>query len=334
MAVTTTYGDIGTRTAAYAAVELLKRAIPTMVFEKFGQAVTLPSNSTRVISWRRYNSLPSTPTPLVEGVTPAPNTLNRTDISAQLVQYGSRIEISDVIIDTHEDPVLMEAMEILGEQAAAMIETVRFGVLRAGTNVFYANGASRSAVNTPITLDVQRRVTRGLKRQMAAKITKVVSSSVKFGTEAVAPSYIAITHPDVETDLRNMLGKDGRVVFVPTEKYGSMTPYEMELGKVEDVRYLTTTICTPWLDAGGAKGAMQSTSGTNADVYPILYIAKDSYALVALKGDFAVTPMVVNPKPSDSDPMAQRGHVAWKAYTAAAILNDQWIARAEVAVTA
>ncbi len=328
------YGDISPRTAGYAALELLTRAIPLMVFEKFGQAQSLPDNSTRVIMWRRYNSLPITPTALVEGVTPAPNTINKTDITATLVQYGSRVEISDVVIDTHEDNVLMETMEILGEQAAAMIETVRYGVLRAGTNVFYANGASRSAVNTPVTLDLQRRVTKALKRQMAAKITKVVASTPNYGTQAVAASYIAITHPDVETDLRNMMGKDNRIVFTPTELYGSMSPFEMEVGKAEDVRYLTTTICTPWPDAGGAKGLMQSTSGTNADVYPILYIAKDSYALVALKGKHAVIPMVVNPKPSDSDPMGQRGHVAWKAYTAAAILNDQWIARAEVAVTA
>ena len=32
----TTYGDISPRTAAYAAVELLKRAMPYLCLEKFG----------------------------------------------------------------------------------------------------------------------------------------------------------------------------------------------------------------------------------------------------------------------------------------------------------
>ena len=34
----------------------------------------------------------------------------------------------------------METMGLLGEQSAQMVERMRFGVLRAGTNVVYANG--------------------------------------------------------------------------------------------------------------------------------------------------------------------------------------------------
>jgi hypothetical protein len=41
---TTTYGDITPRTAAYVAVELLKRALPYLCLEKFGQQKTLPAN--------------------------------------------------------------------------------------------------------------------------------------------------------------------------------------------------------------------------------------------------------------------------------------------------
>ena len=83
-----------------------------------------------------------------------------------------------------------------------------------------------------------------------------------------------------------------------------------------------------------ASAVMLSTSGVKADVYPILFFGRDAYAVVALKGDFAITPIVVNPKPSDSDPLAQRGHVGWKAMQTAVILNDAWMVRAEVAVTA
>jgi N4-gp56 family major capsid protein len=79
---------------------------------------------------------------------------------------------------------------------------------------------------------------------------------------------------------------------------------------------------------------MLSSGGTNADVYPVLYLASDAYGIIALKGAFAVTPMVVNPKPSDSDPLAQRGHVSWKGMQTAAILNDFWMVRAECAATA
>lgn len=324
----TSYGDISPRTAAYAEKELLKRGLPFLVLEKFGQAKTLPEASSKVIKFRRYSALPTVPTALTEGVTPTGQQLAVTDITATLTQYGDKVTISDVIMDTHEDPVLNEAVTLIGEQAAQMIEKMRFGVLKAGTNVLYANGAARADVNTAITVSLQRRAVRALKRQNARFITSVVRSTPSYGTESVAPGFVALIHPDLEADVRGLAG------FVPAEKYGSMTPWENELGKCEDCRYVSSTIFEPWANAGGLKGTMLSTTGTNADVYPVLYVARDAYGIVALKGMFAVTPMVVNPKPSDSDPLAQRGHVGWKAMQTAVILNDLFMIRAEVAATA
>lgn len=324
----TTYGDISPRTAAYAEKELLKRGLPFLVLEKFGQAKPLPENSTKVMKFRRYNALPNTPQALTEGVTPTGQTLTVTDVTATLSQFGDRVTITDVILDTHEDQTLNEAVNLLGEQAAQVIEKMRFGVLKAGTNVLFANGAARAAVNTAISINLQRRAVRALKRQNARFITSIVRSTPSYGTENVAPGYVALIHPDLEADVRQLTG------FVPAEKYGSMTPWENELGKCEDVRYVSSTIFEPWVDAGGAKGTMLSTTGTNADVYPVLFVGRDAYAIVALKGMFALTPMVVNPKPSDSDPLAQRGHVGWKAMQTAVILNDSFMIRAEVAATA
>jgi N4-gp56 family major capsid protein len=330
----TNYGDISPRTAAYAEKELLKRAIPFMVLERFGQSKALPGNSSKTIIFRRYNALDTTPTALTEGVTPSAQPIAVTDVPCLLTQYGGLIQISDIVLDTHEDNVLSEAIDLLGEQAAQMIERMRYGVLRAGTNVVYANGASRAAVNTVLTLAVQRKATKALKRQNAEQITKVIKSTPAWGTEAVAKSYIGLIHPDNEADIRNMLGADGKTVFVPVEKYGSMVPYENEIGKVDDVRYLSSTIFTPFLDAGGAKGSMTSTSGTSADVYPVLYISANAYGIVALKGMFALTPMVVNPKPTSADPLGQKGFIGFKTMQSAVILNDAWMVRAEVAVTA
>jgi N4-gp56 family major capsid protein len=325
---TVNYGDISPRTAAYASKDLLTRGLPYLVIEKFGQAKTLPSNSSKTIKFRRYTALPNTPTALVEGVTPAGTPLSYVDVTANLVQYGNLTQISDVIIDTHEDPVLKEATDLLGEQAAQMVEKMRFGVLKAGTNVMYANGALRTDVNTVVTLQAQRRAVRALKRQNARFITKVIRSTVAYGTENVAPGFVALIHPDCESDVRNLAG------FTPAEKYGTITPWENELGKCEDVRYVSSTIFEPFADGGGLKGTMLSTTGTNADVYPILYLGADAYGIVALKGAFAITPMVVNPKPSDSDPLAQRGSVGWKTMQTAIVLNDSWMLRLEVAATA
>jgi N4-gp56 family major capsid protein len=324
----TAYGDISPRTAAYAEKELLKRGLPYLVLEKFGQAKALPANSTKVMKFRRYTALSNTPVALTEGVTPESQQLSVTDVTATLSQYGGLTTISDVILDTHEDQTLNEAVALLGEQAAQMIERMRFGVLRAGTNVLYANGSARNAVNTELTVDIQRRAVRALKRQNARFITTIVRSTPSFGTESVAPGFVALIHPDVEASVRSLTG------FVPAEKYGAITPWEGELGKCEDVRYVSSTIFAPFADAGGDKGAMLSTSGTKADVYPVLFLGRDAYGIVALKGAFALTPMVVNPKPSDSDPLAQRGHVSWKGMQTAVVLNDAFMIRCEVAARA
>ena len=343
MAQMVTYGDISPRTAAYVMKELLTRAMPYMVIEKFGQSYPIPTNNTQTAKFRRYflqgatgsagsgsgaYFVPLALTPLVEGVTPAGNRLATQDYTVKLNQYGDYVTITDVVQDTHEDPVLREATTIMAEQAAMTIETIRFNILKAGTNVFYANGGARNAVNTAISLTLQRQITTSMLRQNAKMITQVVKSTPDYRTEPVEGAFIALCHPDLETDIRSMTG------YINPKQYGTTTPYENEVGSVERVRYLTSTIFAPFADAGGAKGTMRSTSGTNADVYPVLFLARDAFGIVPLKGKDSLTPMVVNPKPSAGDPLGQRGTVGWKAWQSAVILQDAFMVRAEVAATA
>lgn len=341
----TTYSDITPRQTAFSIANLLKRALPLLTIEKFGQVYVVPKNNTKVAKWRRYfidggtgsysglagnYNIPLALTPLVEGVTPTSQQMANKDYSATLEQYGAFIEFTDVILDLHEDmPALLREMtDMLGEQMAVTIETLRFNVLKAGTNVYYANGAARNAVNTPVTLTLQRRITRALKRQNAMTITSVVKSSVNYNTQPIEASFVALVHPDLENDIRNIDG------FISTKHYASITPMEGEIGSVEDVRYIRSTVFAPWADAGGAAGStVISTTGTSADVYPILYIARDAYGLVPLKGDNVANVMVVQPKPTNVDPLAQRGTAGWKVWNATVILQDAWLIRAEVAAT-
>jgi N4-gp56 family major capsid protein len=330
-----TYGDITPRTAAFVVVDLLKRGMPYMVLERFAQAKALPANKTMSMKFRRYEHLPLATTPLVEGVSPSSLKLNFTDIIATLKQYGSVIEVTDVVADTHEDPIIQESVGLMGEQAAMTVETIRFNVLKAGTNVFYANGAARTAVNTPVSLAKQRAVTRALKAQNAVKITTVLKSTPAFNTESVLPSFIAVAHTNMESDIRSMPG------FIDVKDYGQQTPYEAEIGAVEDCRYLLTQLAPYWLgsDVAGASYngsgvAMLSDDASHADIYPVIYLARDAFGTIALKGQYAITPSVVNPKPVAGDILGQKGGIGWKTMQTAVILNDAWLARLECAVTA
>ncbi|QUX96625.1 N4-gp56 family major capsid protein [Marinomonas sp. CT5] len=324
------YGDISPRTAAHVSKKLLERGIPYMCLELFGQTKPLPANSTQSMTFRRYEALDPTPQVLSEGVTPSGNTLTKTDITIQTEQVGDWIELTDVIQDTHEDPVLSESVDILGEQSAEMLELMRYGKLKSGSTVFYAGTGvvARDGVKTKMTRDLQRKVTRFLQAQKAKKITKRVAASPNYGTSPVAPAYVGICHTDLDSDIRDMEG------FVPVEKYGSgMSPFEGEIGKCESVRYICSPVFNPFSDAGATSSDMLSTTGTNADVYPIMFFGTNAYALVPFKGKNAVTPMVVNPKPANGDPLGQRGSVGWKTRTGTVILNDLWMARVEVSAS-
>lgn len=325
----TGYSTISPRTSAFVVKELLTRGVPYLTLEQFAQSKPLPAHSTKSLSFRRYNALDATVKYLTEGVKPASTQLTKTDVTLDLYQLGDLVEISDVVADTHEDPVLTETYDILGEQGALMVEKLRWGKLILGSSVAYANGSVRTAVNTAVSLNLQRKVTRALKRQYAGKITKRVASTPNYKTESVAPSFVAICHTDLENDIRALSG------FKPVENYGSVSPYEGEIGSVDDVRYIMTPVSPIWADGGGTKGTMLSTTGTLADVYPILYMGKDAYAISAFKGAYAIKPMVRQPNAPDSaDPLGQTGSVGWKGFHGACILNDAWMVRAEVACSA
>jgi len=327
------YGDISPRTAAYAIAPLLKRHTEEMILEKFGQTFVLPTKSTIVAKFRRYEALPLATTALVEGVSPTGTKPTITDVTATLAEYGDFIPYSGFMLDTHEDPILKEYGALCVQQAAETTETIRYNVVKAGTNVGYTNG-TRASVNTPISLDAQRVATTALLRQRAHYVNEIVSSSPSFRTEPVEASFIGLIHPDMIRDVRNMQG------FISVKQYAANTkPYANEVGAVEDVRYIRSTLFTPFLGSatvGGAKGAMRAVGdGVHADVYPVLYISKDAYGIVPLKGSNAMALIAHNPGSSGTaDPLNQRGTLGWKMAQTSVILNDLWIYRLECAATA
>lgn len=327
----TTYGGAGVtpRTNVYAYDTMLEHAKPVMVLEKLGKAIRMPKNKTETIKFRRPVPFTAADTPLQEGVTPSATQMMFEDVSAQLREYGQVVVITDKIEDLHEDPVLTEASEQCGENIGRTLEKLNYGVVRAGTNVFYQNGTARTDVNTAVTLPKLRAVVRALKAQKAQKITKILSGSQDFATRPVEAAFVAVCHTDLESDIRNLAG------FIPVAEYGQRNPLnEHEIGTVEELRFVTSPDLAPFADAGAATSTMVSTGGSNADVYPIMVFGQDAWAHVALRGMGSISPSIipVGQKTKD-DPLGQRGYVGWKTWHAACLLNQAWLARLEVAAT-
>lgn len=325
----TTYGDIGQRTAYWAATTMLAHAEPILVLQKTAQHRPIPKNKANQVKFRRPIPFAVDTTPLVEGVTPTAHKMRYEDVPVTLAQYGDVVEITDVVNDTAEDPVLTDASMLSGEQAAETMEMITYGAIKAGTNKFYGNGTARTAVNTAISLNKQHAVIRSLNSNRAKKHTRILDGSVNISTKPIEASFIAYCHTDCEHDIRALTG------FTPVAEYGSRKPIcPEELGSVENVRYVCSPLLEPYIGGGSTTQNGMKWDGTNVDVYPVIVVGMDSYGCVPLKGKEAMTPRVINPDTVDkSDPLGQRGYVSWKSYFACKVLNESWMAVLEVGVT-
>ncbi|MBE0418554.1 N4-gp56 family major capsid protein [Pseudoalteromonas nigrifaciens] len=327
------YGDLGTEAGVYAEMKMLEHADPILVLNKLGDHKPMPKNASKVIKFRRPQALPLATTPLTEGVRPAGSNFRYDRITATLQQYGDWMELTDVVADLHEDPVGSDMSMMAGEQAAETIETVCFGELIGGTNVIYANGVARNEVTATINLGAIRKAVRTLMSNKAKRLTSILSGSAMIGTSPIEAAYVGVCHTDIVASLRSVKG------FTPVAEYGSRKPIcAEEVGSIEDVRFVASPLFNSWVDAGGAKGTgaeeAVSTTGTSADVYPVLIMGQHAFGHIALKGNKdaggAIKPMVRNPgKPEKGDELGQTGSVAWKTFYVAKILNDLWMVRLE-----
>lgn len=327
--------------------DILKHAMPAEVLGITGQQRMMPKNQSKTIVHRMY--LPygaantnwdtrNRPTvdaaahELQEGVTPTADSLTPHDITVTLKQYGCLYELTDQTADTYEDDVPEEMKKQCGERIALVREMIRWGTVKAGTNVYYGGGGStRASVNAKITLPILRRISRNLQANHAKRITGILEPSDKISTQPVEASYMVFAHTDAESDVRDLPG------FKHVAEYGSRkvaSPYE--IGSCENYRFILSPELAPYANAGAAVGStgLYSTGGSNIDVYPFVVVGEDAWGQVALRGLDAIDPTYIQPGVKDkSDPLGQRGYVGAKFYMSCVLLNEGWMAVAEAGVS-
>ena len=339
-----TYSLVPSRNLIMAEREMLKHAEPIKVLGSFGMQKQVPQNKTDTVVFRRAvpidagtNGAPNVTTSnylLQEGVTPAARTITYQDVQVTLQQYGVLMKISSKAENMYEDDIPGDMTKLVGEHMATIEELIAYGVVRGGTNVIYANGAARVSVNTAVSLNKLRQAARQLESAHAMRVTEKLAAGPNFGTAAVHPAYLVFIHTDLEADVRNLAG------FTPVVEYGSQKPvHEREIGAVEQFRFITSPYFKAFLAAGGTvtAGAFLSnggTSGTTADVYPIMVVAQEAWGQVALKGMGSIQPIYLPAKQiTHANPMGQFGYVGANFYKNAVRLNENWLVRLEVAAS-
>lgn len=270
---------------------------------------------------------------VTEGVTPTADTILTQDINVALQQYMCLYSYTDKTELLHEDDIPAEMKKQTGERMALLREMIKWGVLKGGTNAYYAGGTSRATVDETISYALLSKITRNLEANRAKKITEVLKPALEYDTSAVQAGYIVFAHTDLRHDIEQIPD------FVPASKYGGgrKLVHKDELGSVGLYRFVLSPDLSGYADSGAAVAgtSLYSTTGTSADVYPFVVVGEEAWGDVALRGmgSFELINLPASQK-DKSDPGGQRGYVGAKLWSAAVITNNGWMAVGEAAITA
>ncbi len=321
--------------------EILAHAEPEEVLGITGSQKDMSKNSSKTQIFRRWLPYGGTDNKWItttnvgtfadahlttEGVTPTADTLTATDVTVVLKQYACLYAVTDVVEDLYEDKLPPEMKVQTGQRIGLVREMVRFGVLKGMTNAYYAGGTSRATVDESISLNLIRKVTKGLKANHAKMVTRILDAGPKFNTVPVEAAYMVFCHTDMEPAIRDLPG------FKHVSEYANRKPvHEKEIGSCESFRFILSAELAPYSDAGAtAAGTGLVTSGTKVDVYPVIVAAEDAWGQVALKGKNSLDVSWIPPGTKDTnDPLGQRGYIGAKTYFASVMLNSGWAAVVE-----
>ena len=322
---------------------MLKHAENRIVIGKFGEQYEQPLNKTDTVVFRRMKPFDANAneTPnidledfaLSEGVVPDANTIDYTDVTVTLQEYGVLFKFSNKTAYMYEDDIPANMQKLTGETMGLVCEKIAYGSARGGTSVKYANGTTRAGINTAMQIEDLRAIARTLEANYGNYVTSAIKAGPNFDTNPIEESFIVFVHTDCVADIRDLPGFTKRI------QYGTAIKpvHKREFGECEGFRFVTSPFFEPYLAAGsGTLNGMKAADATNVDVYPSIVIAEDALGHVALKGHgkTAITPTLIPvSQKNHANPLGQIGYVGASVWTASVRLNENWMVRYESGVS-
>jgi N4-gp56 family major capsid protein len=268
---------------------------------------------------------------VAEGVTPAAESLTYQDVNVVIQQYAVLYSYTDKAAELYEDDIPGDQKIQTAERMGLVREMIRYGSMKAATNVLYSGGTTRLTVDEAISLRNLRNMARTLLANHGKMKNKILAAGPAYDTSAIEAGFIVFCHTDCEADIRDLPG------FVPVAKYANRSVLnENEIGSVERFRFIVSPELAPYLAGGAAIGAsgLLAADNTTIDVYPHIVVCEDAVFDVALKGDnpFELTHIPHTQKTKD-DPFGQRGYVGASFWSAVLVANNGWMGVIEAGVT-
>ena len=256
------------------------------------------------LAWTRCNKLTVSPATasLTEWVTPDDTAITFTTISLTANQYGMYAIITDILEDVSPVPMVSNALKVIGQNMARIIDQVIQGVLAAGTNVIYPGTVSARASISASDL---------MTATLLAKANAFLSTKA---APVFWDGYVAVMHPNIIFDLQT---GTATWAFMDLSKYteaGRAQLVKGEIGKIFNVR----VVSSPFIQ----------TFASTVTVYPTYVMWKGAYGVADLQG---LRSYMVGDGASKSDPLAQRRYVWAKVAFNAIILQQDALVRIESA---
>lgn len=293
----------GSMTDAWAHRALLQRSKPRNVHGLFGKAFSLPSKSSDTVTMRRQENLNSDPVVLAEDSDPAPEQVQKFDISVTIQEFGKVVLLSRKVLLVVEDDTASETADNLSQCMHTMLDKVIRDVWDSGVSqISCLNGANGNAI-TEICQDDLDRAVAYLDENDSEKCTPIVEGSSRFGTGPVEAAYWMASHVKIKPDIRKIDS------FSPTSQYGSQeSVLEAEFGACDEVRIVTSTLV--------------NVSSDSPPVYSNTLCAANAYGYVSI--DEVSTEMILKPLGAN-DLLNRFQSMGFTAWFAAEILDDSHI---------
>lgn len=305
-----TYSNTSAERKSFYDRSLLERMTPNLVYLKYGQRRRIPQNEGDTANFRRFECLQPAVTALTEGTTPTGTSLSVTKVEATVKQYGDYVTISDKLNEMGVDPVLTEAIEVLGDQAALTVDTiVRDAIVSGCTNRQYAGGAANVAGITAGSV------------LTSAEIKKAVRSLRKNNARPMKDGYyVGIVDPETAYDLQ------ADTLWQDISKYnGGDAIMKGEIGRIHGVRFVQTS-----------NVKTDATSNTNGTLHETMILGQDAYGVPELEASECRPRIIVKNFGSagSADPLDQRATAGWKVSMACVVLKPLGMVRISHMVSA
>ena len=264
-------------------------------------------------------------------------------LKGSVAEFGAHMKFTQRSIDMDSRVgVLAQKSKDLGEMKGDIYEAQVQSDLLANSalNRVFCGDASNTlstlGADDVLTFSDLRLMSQELKKSLVPKDTKVITGSTKVGTKVVGKAYYVYVGQEMYPTLQDMETTSGIRVWEPVESYmdaAGNNIAEGEIGRIGEFRFIEVANMQAYRGAGAdstdatddVDADNRHQTGTNYDVFPVLFVGTDSFATVGFEGDTARIQTAMPKADANIDPFGKKGSMSISWYFGTLIYRPERI---------